>query len=177
MRSAHGAAQPNDPTKAQKRPHADACERQCTISIEIRLECKKPGSLRVRRHLHFFEDDVLTHYWIVLLELKLTLLQALVLGRVVGKAGAGTRNESDVVSHGTRGVSRNDGVGNDLCTRGDDFLTPSRGITLDLVASTWLTPRPFSGTGPRSPAQGLAKTSPLSKVFSAGAPPGVTPCG
>jgi hypothetical protein len=68
----------------------------------------------VRRHLHFFEDDVLTHNGVVLLELKLALLQALVLGGVVGEAGAGARNESNVVSHGTRGVSRVHGPGNDL---------------------------------------------------------------
>src|SRR6187455_2364412 len=58
--------------------------------------------LAVRRHLYLFEDHVLANDRIVLLDLQLTLLGTLVLGRVVREAGTGRRDEADVVTHGAR---------------------------------------------------------------------------
>lgn len=59
----------------------------------------------MRGHLVLFEYDVLTYDGIVLLQLKLTLLGALVFGGVVREAGAGARDETDVVAHGRRWLS------------------------------------------------------------------------
>ena len=64
----------------------------------------------MRRHLRLFEDDVLALDRVVLLELKFVGLGALVLGRVVGEARTGRRNEANVLSHGTRGVTRGRGL-------------------------------------------------------------------
>ena len=97
----------------------------------------------MRRHLRFFEDDVLTDDGIVLLELKLALLQALVLRGVVRKAGAGSGNEADVVAHGTRQLSRGFRLGNDLFRLDGSFSAGS----LDEAWATWLTPRPLGSYG------------------------------
>jgi len=43
----------------------------------------------VRRHLRFFENHVLAHYGIILLELQLVGLGPLILVGVVREAGAG----------------------------------------------------------------------------------------
>src|SRR5205814_4215618 len=61
--------------------------------------------LAVRRHFRLFEHDVLALDRVVLLELELVALRALVLGGVVGKTRTSRRNEANVLSHGTRGVS------------------------------------------------------------------------
>lgn len=53
----------------------------------------------MRRHLRFFENHVLAHYGIILLELQLVGLRPLILIGVIGKAGAGRRNQSYVVAH------------------------------------------------------------------------------
>src|SRR5450432_3506722 len=60
----------------------------------------------MRRHLGFFEEHVLTHHRVELLQLELVGLRALVLLRVIGVAGAGGRNEADVFAHGTGLLSR-----------------------------------------------------------------------
>jgi hypothetical protein len=53
----------------------------------------------MRRHFCLLERHVLANNWVVLLELQLALHRALVLSRVVRKAGTGGRNEADVVTH------------------------------------------------------------------------------
>src|SRR6478609_10508277 len=76
-----------------------------------RFKMKRGRSLAVRRHLRFFEDDVLAHDRIELLEFELVGLGALVLLRVVRIASAGRRNEADVFAHGSGVLSR------DFCAR------------------------------------------------------------
>ena len=95
--------------------------KESTPTVEAGSKKNSTNSLGVRRHLLFFEDDVLTNDRIVLLKLKLALLQALVLRRVVSEAGPGAGNESDVISHGTRGVSCVPLLGNDLSLIQGDF--------------------------------------------------------
>src|SRR5258708_39878369 len=53
----------------------------------------------MRRHLGLLEDRVLALDGVVLLQLELVRLGALVLRRVVDEAGAGRRNEANVLSH------------------------------------------------------------------------------
>src|SRR3954463_4866076 len=65
--------------------------------------------LAVRRHLGLFEDHVLTHDGIVLLELELALLGSLVLVRVVRVPGVGRRDEADSIAHGGVPVSWSSG--------------------------------------------------------------------
>ena len=94
-------------------------------------------SLRVRRHLHLFEDDVLTDDWVVLLQLKFTLLKTLIFCGIVREAGSGRTDKTDIVAHGRRGLSCSEPSGNDL-------LCLKIRFSLDWWLGPWLTHRPLS---------------------------------